>query len=445
MATGAMAKVSAEEAAKLGNELTPIGAEKAGNADGTIPAWEGGLKATTEGVSASGKFYPDPFADDKVQFSITAENMDQYADKLSDGQKALLKKYPDPYRLDIYQTRRTMAYTDWWYKNTKENATRAELTEDGYGTKNAFGGFAFPIPQSGEEVIANKGTGYGGAQYESNGLSSGIVYGNGNFIVSGGAHFIYTSPYKNMNSSIEKFQGEDESLTSLQFYIFNGPARRKGELIVARAPLNLSDKDIKTWTYLPGQRRVRRAPNVLYDTPNPSTGGLHFYDEANLFTGKVDRFDWKLVGKKELYIPYNNYKMDDLNHSEMLTPRHVNPDYVRWELHRVWVVEATVKAGSRHAYSKRVMYLNEDQWQTNLTDNYDNQGELWRTRILGSYCVAELPAIASRVKVFYDLQKEEYGVDVVRMDEDAFLKQSHEITYDKSFFTADEARRQGRR
>jgi hypothetical protein len=443
--TSAMAKVSAEEAARLGKDLTPIGAEKAGNADGTIPEWVGAYKATTTGTSQSGKFYADPFKDDKVLFTITAQNMDQYAEKLSNGQMALLKKYPESYKMDVYQTRRTIGFPQWYYDNTKKNATRSYLTEDRLGTKDAFGGTPFPIPQYGEEVMANKAVRYGGAEYVSNGLAAGIVYPDGKFIVAGGAKAIFVNAYSDKTSSIEKFQTEGKELSQFQMYIFNDPARRKGEFMVARAPLNASEEDVRVWTYLPGQRRVRRAPNVAYDTPNPSTGGLSFYDEGNLFIGELDRFDWKIVGKKELYIPYNNHQTDHLPVSDVLTPYHVNPDYMRWELHRVWMIEATVKEGKRHAYSKRHFYLDEDSWETNLADNYDKRGELWRTGVLGSYCAYELPAVAARIKVFYDLQKEEYGVDAARLDEDATLIQSDTITFPQGFFTAEEIRRQGRR
>jgi hypothetical protein len=443
VATSAIAKVSAEEAARLDKDLTPVGAEKAGNAEGTIPAWDGGYKGAHTGNSASGKFYADPFAGDKVEFTITAKNMDQYADKLNEGQKALLKKYPESYRLDIYETRRSQGFPGWYYDYTKENATRSYLTDDGLGTKEAFGGIPFPIPTKGEEVIANKSSRYGGAQYVSNGLSTGIVYPDGKFIVAGGAEAIFVKPYSDKTSSIEKFQSDGE--LGFQMYIFNDPARRKGEFLVARSPMNLSEEEIKTWTYLPGQRRVRRSPNVAYDTPNPSTGGLSFYDEGNLFIGNLDRFDWKIVGKQEMYIPYNNYKMDHLPHSDFLTPNHINPDFVRWELHRVWEVEATLKEGKRHAFSKRKFFIDEDNWTIALADNYDSRGELWRTRILGSYPVYDLPAVAARVKVFYDLQKAEYGVDAVRMDENATLTQTNEITYKEGFFTPDQVRRMGRR
>ena len=70
----AIAAVSPEEAARLGGpELTPIGAERPGNADGTIPAWTGGITEIPEGYSP-GQRHRDPFPEDEVLFTITAAN-----------------------------------------------------------------------------------------------------------------------------------------------------------------------------------------------------------------------------------------------------------------------------------------------------------------------------------------------------------------------------------
>ena len=88
LANGAMAAVSESEAAKLGDSLTPVGAEKAGNAAGTIPAWTGGLPTDAAGVSEDG-FVNDPFPDEKPKFTITAQNFEQYKDNLSPGQIAI--------------------------------------------------------------------------------------------------------------------------------------------------------------------------------------------------------------------------------------------------------------------------------------------------------------------------------------------------------------------
>ena len=110
-ATG-YAKVSEEEVARLGQDLTPVGAEKAGNADGTIPAWTGSMTTVPEGLEygGDGTPLPDPYGDEKPLFSINAQNVDEHADKLSAGMVALIKLRPDTYRMDIYPTHRDGGY-----------------------------------------------------------------------------------------------------------------------------------------------------------------------------------------------------------------------------------------------------------------------------------------------------------------------------------------------
>ena len=120
-------------------------------------------------------------------------------------------------------------------------------------------------------------------------------------------------------------------------------------MILAREPMDQSKNARKAWQYLPGQRRVRRAPTISYDTPNPGATGLMTYDDVFMFNGSLDRYDWKLIGKKELYIPYNCYKPQlKVPLTEKCLGGHPDPEYWRWELHRVWVVEGTVKPGKRH-------------------------------------------------------------------------------------------------
>ena len=101
------AAVSAQEAAKLGDTLTPMGAEKSGNGD-EIPAWDGGLLQAPGAYQGDGR-YVDPFPKDKELFRIDQSNVDQYADNLTPGQIAMIRTYDD-YFMPVYQTRRTATY-----------------------------------------------------------------------------------------------------------------------------------------------------------------------------------------------------------------------------------------------------------------------------------------------------------------------------------------------
>ncbi|WP_432470111.1 DUF1329 domain-containing protein [Amphritea sp. HPY] len=368
-----LAQVSAEEAAKLGAELTPYGAERAGNADGSIPEWTGGLKQTPAGYQAGG-LRPDPYASDTVQMTITGANYKDYADKLTEGAKAMFEKYPDTFQMPVYQTRRSFAAPQWIYDNVAKNATSASLSTDGNGIDNAAGGIPFPIAKTGAEVVWNHNLRWAGkGTYKE--FSSYTVFDNGQINLGGGLAWESFPYYKKSEPS----KADDIYFQLLVQYA--QPTRRKGEVILLRDPMNQSDNPRQAWQYIPGQRRVRRAPTVAFDTPNAQFSGQATYDDAYMFNGSPERYNWTLIGKQEMYIPYNNYKFINEAASgpeAFATPNFPNPDLERWELHRVWVVEGELKDGKRHIYGKRRFYFDEDSWLMVANDAFDGRGELWR-------------------------------------------------------------------
>ena len=372
----ASAAVSAEEAAKLKTELTPFGAEKAGNKDGTIPAWTGGYTQPIPGYVAGGRV-PDPFAADKPLFTIDAKNQAQYADKLTEGSKALLAKYPDTYKINVYPTRRSSAAPQWIYDNIYKNATHATLKAD--KPEGAYGGIPFPIPKTGEEAMWNHllaWMGHSGRLTNAN----NIITADGRKVLLGKSTIYEARPYYDEGGSPETWNGD----TSLVTFRFNGPPSRVGESLVVRANAD-ADKS-RAWVYFAGQRRTRQLPNACCDTPNPATSGFTFFDEIYTFYGPTSRFDWKLVGKKEIYIPYNQNKhLQAPTDADATVGKVMNPEWSRWELHRVWVVEGTVRAGQRHQTPKVRFYLDEDSWHSALSERYDAQGQLWKVgeNILG--------------------------------------------------------------
>ena len=406
LATAAAAKVSPEEAASLKTNLTPFGAERAGNADGSIPAWAGGLKPGTQGLPAvkNGDFYPNIYKDEKPLFTITAQNLAKYADKLTDGQKALFKKYPD-YRINVYPTHRTFAAPQWVYDEVYKNATRASLTPDGLGVIGGYGAIPFPIPKRGEEVVFNHLLHYQ-SQSRQLDFTSGVVQANGRYDVGAGGSIKERYPYAVKGGSEATHSGY--LVEVLMGY--NDPARRKGEFVLVRDALNQSEKEREAWQYLPGQRRVRRAPTLAYDTPQDGYGGLVNFDDAYGFSGALDRFTWKLIGKKEMYVPYNNFELNLVPFEKVATGKFTNPDVQRWELHRVWVVEANLKSGKRHSFSKRVMYFDEDSWVLQLADNYDSRSALWRTLVTPTMPAWSLPATMMATNQIYDLNTDYYAL-----------------------------------
>lgn len=404
-ALAAWAAVTPEEAAKLKTELTPLGGEKAGNKDGTIPPWDGGYTKVPAGYK-SGQPRPDPFANDKPLYSITAKNLAQYADKLSDGQQALLKKYPT-YRIDVYPTRRTASAPQYIYDNTFKNATRAKSSADGNAVEGAYGGIPFPIPKTGAEVMWN---------HQLRWQGDSVLYQVGSYVVSGGKPVMasitrneMSFPYHLKDGSLDTFKGEYWHL----YQVTTAPSYKAGETILARDPVDYVGKGRQAWQYLVGQRRVRKAPNIAYDTPNSVTSGVDFFDEVSLFLGAPDRYDWKLVGKKEMIVPYNMNGFFVRKVDEVLSPNHLNPDHVRWELHRVWVVEATLAAGKRHVIPKKKYYIDEDSWNALQYDGWDAQGQLWHSGMALPFLAYEYPGQVLYPFSMYDLVKGTYSATIM--------------------------------
>jgi hypothetical protein len=370
----ALAKVSPEEAAALGKSLTPLGAEASANAAGTIPAWTGGLTSANQAKSDDEGRPTNPFPQDKPLFEITNANLDKYKANLSPGQIAMFKKYAD-YKMPVYETKRTAAYPTNLYDVVKKNATNAELIQDGNGISNFDTTIPFPIAKNGSEVIWNHITRYRGGSAKRYSTTIPVQSG-GNF-----------TPVK-MNDQLvwPEFLVEGRDIKkddNILFYYLSqitAPARLTGTALLVHETMDQVKETRKAWVYNAGQRRVRRAPNVAYDGPGQGTDGLRTSDNYDMYNGAPDRYEWKLVGKKELYIPYNSYKLLDTNasYTDIVKQGHLNADFLRYELHRVWQVEATLKAGSRHVYAKRTMFIDEDTWGASVIDQYDGRGDLWK-------------------------------------------------------------------
>ena len=401
--------ISADEANKLGgSELTPLGAIKAGNADGSIPAWTGVQIPVPKGYKKGSGLYVDPFADEKPLFSINAKNMAQYADKLAEGVKALMRKYPD-YRIDIYPTHRTAVFPQSYDDLTKKSAMACQISKNGRAItgKGCYGGVPFPIPKSGDELLWNHQMCFTAPE------ASSIHYENFNLTSTG--KLSLASQSLHYYDLIWNDPGNDNDWKAVYYrYDWVGPPRRNGEIILLTYPKDWAAKGSVIWQYLPGQRRVRLAPDICCDTPSSSTGGASTYDDTAVFNGDPERYDWKLIGKKEMYIPYNAYKMIFYRGpvEKALLSHYINPDMVRWELHRLWVVEAKLKPGKRHVYSKRVIYFDEDSYTLVMGDNYDKLGNLYRMTVAYPTWSYDVQAIYRNATSFHDMISNSYAINV---------------------------------
>ncbi|WP_370263245.1 DUF1329 domain-containing protein [Limnobacter sp.] len=418
---GASTPALANDFSKLGTTLTPIGAEKAGNAAGTIPEWKGGISKPPAGFDPN-KGYLDPFASDKPIVTITAANMEQHKDKLAPGQMEMLKRYPT-YKMNVYPTHRTAAYRPDVYKFAKEEAPGIKLAEGGNGILNLKkSNVPFPIPTEGVQVIWN---------HIMRDLGGSITRHSADFPVQTNGSF--TVGKRTETISFAAYMDDPEP--NRIFYYMNqttAPANAAGEVALVHEPLDQVKEPRLAWQYNPGQRRVIRAPELAYDSPGIGADGLRTNDDFNGFNGSPDRYNWKLVGKKEMYVAYNNYKLTskDLKYSDIIKTNHVNQDLVRYELHRVWVVEATLKPGARHIYSKRVFFIDEDSWSVLHADQYDARGGLWRVREVFGVQLYDAPTFGPAGEVMYDLQARRYLVN-------ALTNEEKPMEFGKKYTTAD--------
>ncbi len=396
----AYAKLTNEEVARLGKDLTPLGGEVAGNKDGTIPKYTGGL-TTPPACFKPGIEYCDPFAGDKPKFTITAANVNQYKDHLPAGALAMFQKYPT-FKMPVYETRRTAAVPRDVAETVKKEATQIEL--DGFGlSKRVNSTTPFPIPKNGLEAIWNHNLRYLGGGFTRQTVAA-PVRPNGQYYLT------VTEEQRIFNQNMDKPQ--ENRLLFYKSRILE-PASLTGTVLLVHEPVEQSKEARSAWQYNTGQRRVKRAPDVAYDGVADGSEGLRFHDQFDAYNGAPDRYDWKLVGKKEMYIPYNDYKIAEKSHKfdEILTKNHVNPDLVRYELHRVWVVEATLKPGQRHSFSKRVFLLDEDSWNIVWVDAYDTRGDLWRVAMHGTVQYYDVQAASSRFSAYHDLNNGAYFME----------------------------------
>ncbi|WP_286261349.1 DUF1329 domain-containing protein [Thalassotalea atypica] len=435
----ALAKVSPADSAKLSKELTPVGAERGANADGSIPAWDGGIKAAPAGYTP-GDHHPDPFSGDKVEYTITSANVGEYKELLTPGQVKLFETYPDTYKMNVYQTRRSASFPEHVYQASIDNAARAELVEGGNGITQAAVGVPFPIPSTGLEAIWNHILRYRG---------EGLTRQGGQAAPTAGGDYTYIGfdeqlmlPYNVKGAAPEKLQ-ESNILFKFKQKV-SSPARIAGTALLVHETMDQIKTPRQAWTYNTGQRRVRRAPNVAYDAPGTASDGLRTTDDFDMYNGAPDRYTWTLKGKQELLIPYNDYRLhsDSVKYDEIIQPGHINPDLVRYEKHRVWVVEANLKSDTRHTYKKRVFFIDEDSWQIAVTDIYDNRDELYRVGVAHGINYYEVPTQWSTLEVFHDIQARRYIA--IGLDNEAEMYDFSATLEDKSFTPA-ALRREGRR
>ena len=401
----AQAKVDPAQAARLGQDLMPLGGERAGNAAGTIPAWDGGL-ATPPANYQAGMHHPDPYAADLPLYRVTAQNLEQHRAQLPQGLQALLSQQPE-YFLQVFPTRRSAAAPQRIYDATRFNALNAELISGGNGVEGAAAGIPFPLPQNGQEAIWNHIMRYRGDQIS--------FVTNQAAVLSSGAYNLLK-----LERNIYFLYGREgvsprDLDNTLFFYKYKvaAPSKLAGSALVVQETLDQILAIRKAWRFNRGERRVRRLPMLAYDALQPDTNGMALADQVDGYNGAPDRYEWQLMGKQEMLVPYNSYAVHQqgIPYERILQRSFVNPELLRYELHRVWVVEADLRKGHSHPYGKRRFYLDEDSWQILAVDLYDKNGNLTGLQENHPISYYDVPMFGSTLETIYDFKGKRYFAD----------------------------------
>ncbi|MBW7470379.1 MULTISPECIES: DUF1329 domain-containing protein [Marinobacter] len=433
----ALSKVTSTEAERLDKELTPVGAERGGNTSGSIPEWIGGLKTPPKSWR-KGQIETNPFPDDEALFVITSQNYHLYRDKLSDGHVRMLEQHGPEFFMPVYQTRRTAAFPEHVYAKSRENATRAELLDNGNGVRNTIMTSPFPIPKNGLEVIWNHILRYRGTEVAFRSASATPqTNGSYNPVVNDYEYFFAYS----------KKGAELSEIDNKIFYLKTdtiSPSALAGTITLVHETLDQIRSPRLAWRYDAGSRRLRRSPNLAYETDLPNSSSLRSVDQKDMYNGAPNQYDWTLKGKRELYVPYNAYLLHDeeVRPDNVIRPNHINQTLTRYELHRVWVVEAKRRTGIGHIYDRRVFYVDEDSWQILASEEYDEAGNLWRVSEAHNISYYSEPVFWTTMEMTYDLKANRYYIDGLS---DGFPAYDFKPAFRGSDFTASAARRAARR
>lgn len=402
----AQAKVSAEEAERLGKDLTPVGAIKSGTPSGVIPPWTGGVSEAPAGWKP-GQVEVDPFPEDEPLFVISKDNLDLYRDKLTDGHIRMLEQYAPEFVMPVYQTRRSAAFPDHVYEKYKENAVTAELLSNGNGVRDTIMTSPFPIPQNGLQVIWNHILRYRGEEISfRSGSTTPQVSGAYNEVVTNYDYFI---AYSRRGANLADIDNKIFYLKSETV----APSTLAGTITLVHETLDQIRSPRLAWKYDAGSRRLRRSPNLAYETDLPNSSSLRTVDQKDMYNGAPNQYDWELTGRREVYVPYNAYQLHDadVRPEDIIRPQHINQELARYELHRVWVVEAKRRTGINHIYDRRVFYVDEDSWQVLATEEYDKEGNLWRVSEAHNISFYSEPVFWTTLEMTYDLKSERYYID----------------------------------
>lgn len=379
-----------QQAQRLTHELTPLGAKRMGNG-GDIPPWRGGVSMPPLLYSGPGHWRPDPFPQDTPLLRITPASVQRYRDALPSGLQSLLVN--SDFTLPVYPSRRTASAPAEWYEQTYLNALQQPDR-----LEQSAGGVPFPMPSNGAEVVSNailrwQGRHYYGFerlyqisdnQIESWPLESWFV-------------FPFASPrplsWPERVSEWEQQRRQprgDKGETSVALW-YSWQERELDNAFHQQHVVSLAGLDVSLNRLTAGQP----APGLI----SPS-----------LLTGQPDQYHWQLLGKRELLIPYNNYRLSepDAGYAAFLRPGLPDFSRLRFEKHRVWVVDGVLKSRQTAEYGKQVLYIDEDSWAVVMADRYSKNGTLVSVAMALLTTAYEVPAVIAEHYLEFDRQHNRY-------------------------------------
>lgn len=385
-------KPPAAKVPALGEELTPFGAIRAGNRTRAIPPWTGGLTEMPDDA-VPGRTLPDPYDEDGRWFTVEPADLERYRVRLSAGLQELLQKHPT-FAIPVFPTRRSAAAPQRVYDESLENARRAKLGENGLALSGARVGVPFPIPANGVQAMWNHILRWRGEAVSRTGAT----------VLADAAGSMTQTLYR--EDWLSSYAAGQEGRPILYRRTTLTPKAEAGTTLLLHGTLNPIQTGFAAWFRAGEAGKVVRANDYVYDRPDPATGGIRTADMLDMFSGPLDRFDFTLVSRREMYVPYNAHRMNvtGLSPVDFLWSAHPNPQFLRYEMHRVWVVEAKLKPNFRHALPERTYYLDEDSWQIVMADHYDAKGNLVRYAEAHGVAYPQLPGFAPAMEITYDLE-----------------------------------------
>ena len=383
--------------------LTPVGAQREGNADGSIPEWTGGLSRDASRHDAR---LLDPYPEDQPLFTITSGNYRQYAASLSAGHRALFARHAG-YQLPVYPTRRSVSFPDEVYAATAANRGHVSL-KGADAVEGAQAGIPFPEPRSGAEVLWNHRLRYRGDSTEWRYQRAATVAGARN--VSRSLERILFG-YGNLHP-----ESAGSGMHSYNLLHIKPAPPYPDVTAVWHDSINPLQSPRKIWSGSAGLGgKSMRNPPLGFDEVGLFTERIRYFDMVDMFCGSFERYVFKLFGKREIYVPYNSYRLarDSI---EAVGPQHLSARNARYELHRVWLVEAALRPGEKHSIARRMFYVDEDSWSILLVDNYDGAKRLTRFQEGHLLPLYPIQAVDYAPITTYDLPGERYFVDRLLSD-----------------------------